>query len=307
MGARRKRLAALTLTAVLAVVLSASAGAGRRQPVGAQAGPPPKPQPCKGTVGGLAGVVKSGTAAPEPLCGTGGADRLTAIGGGDTVWGYHGRDTLRARNGKPDLVYGGPDADSGAFDACDRVYEVERAEPSPPACAGVRPRSLAARAQEAPLPRSSPVIECTTDVSGAWRVRFLRDPRMRAIDATPEIDWQFVAWSPVLYRLNGDRWVRYREHSLWLWDLTYDQQVASFPGNFWRRFSDNERTFLKFVVQEAGSYRVAVRYHWYAGDAVPERDVGYFATKHFGDYEDPTRRFCVFPALPEPPAAAPGG
>lgn len=238
---------------------------------------------------------------PEPLCGTGGADRLTAVGGGDTVWGYHGNDALRARNGKPDLVYGGPDADSGAFDQCDRVYEVERSEGGAKACAGVRPRSLAATTQEPPLPRSSPVVDCTTDVSGAWRVRFLRDPVMRALDATAEIDWQFVAWNPVLYRWDGAKWVRYREHAQWLWDMTYDRQVMSFPGNFWRRYSDNERTFLKFVVREAGSYRVAVRYHWYPGDGVPERDAGYFATRHYGDYEDPTRRFCIFPALPEPP------
>jgi hypothetical protein len=264
---------------------------------------PPKPQPCKGTVSGLVGVKKDGTAQPEPLCGTGGKDTLTAVGGGDTVWGYQGDDELRARNAKPDLVYGGPGGDRGAFDACDRVYEVESVQTGAPACPGVRERSHAARAQER-LPYRSPAIECVRLNSGAFRVRFINQPTMRAFDTTDAIDWQFVAWRPRLYKLDGTTWKAVR-WNIWLWDLTYDEQVRSFPGNFWRHLTTNERTFVWFTVKEPGAYRVAVRYHWYVGDGVPERAASYWVTRHYGPYQDPAQRACLFPAPAAPPPTEP--
>jgi hypothetical protein len=297
--------AALVLSAVCAVLTSAAstAGAGRHA---AGASPPPKPQPCKGTVGGLLGVVKSGTASPEPLCGTGGRDRLTAVGGGDTVWGYQEDDVLKARNGKVDLVYGGPGADSGAFDKCDTVYEVEVVQPDAPACAGVKERTLAARRASAPGPYWHPVIECVDnrEVPGQWRVKFIKQPTMRAIDTTDAVDWQFVAWTPVLYKWDGTEWKLKSTHRRWLWDLTYDTQATAFPGNFWRSFETNERLFLWFNVSEPGTYRIRIRYHWYEGDGgEPAADWSSFAKKHYGDYEDPTRQSCVFPAPTAPPPA----
>jgi RTX calcium-binding nonapeptide repeat (4 copies) len=291
--------AAIVLAAILAVPI-----AGARPDASA---PPPKPQPCKGTVGGLLGVSKTGTAQPEPLCGTGGRDTLTAVGGGDTVWGYQGNDQLKARNSKVDLVYGGPGTDAGAFDACDTVYEVETQQAGPPACPGVKARSLAAAGQTAPLPFGSPIIECVQNPEdpAKWRVRFIKQPTMRAVDVSDAVDWQYVAWSPVLFRWDGATWKRYVTHRTWLWDLTYDLQVSAFPGNFWRRFDTNVRTFLWFNVSKPGTYRVSVRYHWYEGDGGEQAADGYFRVKkHYGDFQDPTRRACVFPE-PTPPAEPP--
>ena len=175
-GAGRISGAAIVLAAILAIVPTA----GARPDASA---PPPKPQPCKGTVSGLLGVKKTGTAQPEPLCGTGGKDSLTAVGGGDTVWGYQGDDQLKARNGKVDLVYGGPGTDAGAFDSCDTVYEVETKQVDPSACAGVKGMSVAAAAGTPTPWWSSPIIECADnpETPGTWRVRIIKQPSMRAI------------------------------------------------------------------------------------------------------------------------------
>ena len=151
--------AAIVLAAILAVPI-----AGARPDASAA---PPKPKPCKDTLGDRAGVSKTGTPQPEPLCGTNERDTLTAVGGGDTVWGYQGNDRLRARNSKVDLVYGGPGTDAGAFDACDTVYEVETQQADPPACPGVKPRSLTAAGQTPSLPYSGPIIECDDNPEGA--------------------------------------------------------------------------------------------------------------------------------------------
>jgi hypothetical protein len=298
-GAGRIPGAAIVLAAILAIVPTAGA---RPDASGA----PLKPQPCKGTVGGLLGVSKTGTPQPEPLCGTGGKDSLTAVGGGDTVWGYQGDDQLKARNAKVDLVYGGPGADTGAFDACDTVYEVETQQASAPSCPGVKTRSLAAVAGTAPLPLSSPVLECADDpnVPGGWRVRFIKPPGMRAIDVSEQVDWQYVAWQAVLKRWDGATWKTYRTFK-WLWDLTYDRQVTSFPGNVWRRFDTNELYQYYMIVSEPGTYRVSVRYHWYEGDGGEQAADGfYIVKKHYGDFESPDRRACVFPE-PAPPAEPP--
>ena len=295
--------AAIVLAAIFALVPIAGA-----RPDASSA--PPKPQPCKGTVAGLAGVSKTGTAQPEPLCGTGGKDTLTAVGGGDTVWGYQGDDQLKARNGKVDLVYGGPGADAGAFDACDTVYEVETQQAGAPSCPGVKGMSVAA-AGATPAPWwSNPIIECSANPEspGTWRVRIIKQPSMRAIDVSSAVDWQFVAWSAVLKRWDGTAFKDYKT-SRWLWDLTYDRQVTAFPGNFWRRFDTNERYFFYFSVPEPGTYRMSVRYHWYEGDG-GERAADEFriVTKHYGDFESPDRRACLFPAPagpPEPPPPPP--
>jgi len=298
-GAGRISGAAIVLAAILAIVPTA----GARPDASA---PPPKPQPCKGTVGGLLGVKKTGTAEPEPLCGTGGKDSLTAVGGGDTVWGYQGDDELKARNGKVDLVYGGPGTDAGAFDSCDTVYEVETKQPSPPSCPGVKARSTAAAGQASALPYASPIIECADNpkVPGGWRVRFIKQPYMRAIDASAAVDWQYVAWSPVVARWDGAKWTTYTKIN-WLWDLTYDTQVTSFPGNFWRRFDTNERYQYYIPISKPGTYRVSVRYHWYEGDGGEQAADAYtLVKKHYGDFESPDRRACVFPE-PAPPAEPP--
>jgi hypothetical protein len=238
---------------------------------------------------------------------TDGEDRLSAVGGGDILWGYLGDDKLNARNGKVDLVYGGPGVDSGSFDACDTPYDVESKQANAPVCPGVKTRSLAVAGQAAPLPIGAPVIECDDDpkAPGAWRVRFLKQPTMRAIDVSNAVDWQYVAWQTVLKRWDGTTW-KVHHSSMWLWDLTYDLQVTSFPGNIWRSFNTNEYYKYYLPVSRPGTYRASVRYHWYEGDGGARAADGfYIVTKHFGDFEDPTRRACLFPEPAPPPAAPP--
>src|SRR5262245_30348123 len=164
--------AAIVLAALLAIV--PTAGAGQHA-----SAPPSMPQPCMGSTGAKGPVTKAGTASPDLLCGSREKDTLTAVGGGDTLWSYQGDDQLNARNGKVDLVYGGPGTDKGAFDACDKVYAVETQQASPPVCPGVRTRSLAGAAGDR-VPYRSPAIECVKRSSGGFLVRFINQPTMRA-------------------------------------------------------------------------------------------------------------------------------
>ena len=81
--------------------------------------------------------------------------------------------------------------------------------------------------------------------------------------------------------------------------------MTSFPGNFWRRFDTNERYVYYIPVTRPGTYRLSVRYHWYEGDGGQQAaDAFKIVTKHYGDFESPDRRACVFPE-PAPPAEPP--
>ena len=58
------------------------------------------------------------------VLGTSGNDRLAAHGG-DTVCGLEGNDVIRARNGKKDVIDGGPGTDTAIVDRIDVVRHVE--------------------------------------------------------------------------------------------------------------------------------------------------------------------------------------
>lgn len=258
--------------------------------------PPPEPQACQGPIAGVVAIQKSEEAWPTALCGTRGNDQLKALrsSGPGEIFGYQGNDVLDTRNGKPDEVYGGPGRDSGKFDACDKVRDTEVVAPQAPACPGVKKRTMAVTALDYPSYRAK--MECSLESDGVRRVRFIRYPGMRAADATSEVDFQTVAWYGYLYKLGDDGvWRIARRAAGWLWDRPYDLQVTSFPGNVWRSFVTNDPDGLTFHPQEPGTYRTAVKYHWYATPDAPAHDRFVWVRDHYGPYEDPTRTMCVFP------------
>jgi hypothetical protein len=139
-------------------------------------------------------------------------------------------------------------------------------------------------------------MECSLESDGVRRVRFIRYPNVRAADATPQVDFQTVAWYGYLYKLGTDGvWRVARRSSGWLWDRTYDLQVTNAPANVWRSFVTNDPAGLVFHPQEPGTYRAAVKYHWYETADAPAYDRYIWVRDHYGPYEDPTRTMCVFP------------
>ncbi len=71
-----------------------------------------------------------GTRGPDTICGLAGNDPLTGGAGSDVLDGGAGADTLNARDGRRDVVRGGPGKDSARVDrGLDRVSGVERLLP----------------------------------------------------------------------------------------------------------------------------------------------------------------------------------
>jgi hypothetical protein len=286
------------IAATIAILLLTVSAAARpsADPPTAYNSPPAEPKPCLGPIAGVVAISKTEEAWPRPLCGTRGNDQLKALraSGPGEVFGYQGDDVLDARNGKPDEVYGGPGRDSGRFDACDKVRDMEAVTGQAPTCPGVTKRTMAKTGLDYPSFRAK--MECSLESDGVRRVRFIRYPSVRAADATPQVDFQTVAWYGYLYKLGPDgAWRVARRSSGWLWDRTYDLQVTNAPANVWRSFVTNDPTGLVFHPQEPGTYRAAVKYHWYATADAPAYDRYIWVRDHYGPYEDPTRTMCVFP------------
>jgi hypothetical protein len=228
----------------------------------------------------------------NPVCGTLGNDWWQVpknVDNGVAIWGYEGNDRILARNGKSESIFGGKGADEGWFDPCDHVAsDVEKRHVSKKPCPGVKKKSKRRRGLRAqgivyPLPDAG-IIECTLDLTGRRLVRVSQEPQMRAVDATPQVDYQFVAYSPALYRLDGSQWT-FVAQDPWLWDYTYDQQVAAFAGNFWRRLDNNQRWFLWFYPQGPGIYRVDLQLKWYAQGRLPVHEESRRAHAHYGPFE----------------------
>jgi RTX calcium-binding nonapeptide repeat (4 copies) len=80
-------------------------------------------------IGSAQGERIVGTDGPDTICGLAGNDPLTGGAGADILDGGPGADTLNARDGRRDVVRGGPGRDSARVDRLDRVIGVERLLP----------------------------------------------------------------------------------------------------------------------------------------------------------------------------------
>jgi V8-like Glu-specific endopeptidase len=144
--ASRRLLIAISVVGLGVLAATTAAGSAERPPEpplapaevppplpGRGAGPPPTipafgptpPVPKCTLAGTSAADVLRGTSGADVICGRGGNDLIYA-GGGDVILAGAGNDRIAARNGKPDVVSGGPGRDRGGFDAqIDTVTGVE--------------------------------------------------------------------------------------------------------------------------------------------------------------------------------------
>jgi len=287
---------------LLAVIVSA-AGAGTRSSAIATQTPTPPTGGAPQEINGCSGVPKTPPGARLStrdeqawLCGTSVSDWFRGKGGGHKVRLYQGVDYVDLANGRFDEVldFGKLDPKS-KFDTCDTVNG--RPARGTTACQGVRSSTRSRIGQTPPnYPKHGGALECRFEPDGRRIVHFLRDPLMRAVDVTPAIDSQTVAWSPVLNKWDAaqNKWVFVQEN-IWLWDRAPDEQQTEFPGNAWRRFDTQRRWFVWFHPPEPGIFRVAIRYHWYAAAGAPAFDVFDWAGPHYGPFEDyPGQSSCNF-------------
>ena len=237
---------------------------------------------------------------------------------GHVICGFQGNDTIYAKNGVPDEIRGGPGKDVAYVDAGkdgDTVTGIETCKPRcPPPPVPTYPRrghtsrvdTLRAAAQDITYPAYEGRVECTMTEAGERAIWLMLEPEMRAVDATDRPDWQTVAWKPTLYKLDGSASSLYG-NGFWRWDRTYDEQISSFPGNFWRSFTSkpqerNRRVSGRFVVTEPGEYVMWITYHWYATPFLKEYEFEAPVNKHYGDIvngvelENGTHEWCVFPS-----------
>jgi hypothetical protein len=259
-------------------------------------GHPKEPQPCKMPSPGKRGKSFPGTARMDTFCGTRGADEFVAVGGGDHIEGYDGADVIKARNGKPDEVWGGVGLDKAFVDRCDvsNTRDVDKLKVAG-TCPGVKQRRVRPYGLDDDPPISRPVIECYVEDDGERVIDLLVEPQMRALDVTDAVDFQTVTWSAAILAKENDEWNLIFRGS-WFWDRTYDEQVEAFPGNYWRSFRSGERTFVSYVVPSPGTYAVGVLLHWYATKKAPARDEVAVARAHYGPNASPTDDACVFEA-----------
>lgn len=244
----------------------------------------------------------------EPLCGSRMADRLEAsTWGNHHIRGFQGNDVIRAQNGDPDEIRGDSGRDTAYVDPVDSVVGIEVCRPAA-ACRAARlnarlttqvPRYLGP--DEFDYRAYISRTECRLLPDGTRQMWFISEPILRAVDATPRVDWQTVAWSPVLYRFEGSQWVKVEEE-IWLWDRTNDTAPPDrLHQNWWRRTTgDKARTLLSFELSGPGVYQVRLRLYWYKTARVPEylwEDDAQSVDPHYSSegFGGPTYKWCDFP------------
>jgi hypothetical protein len=228
------------------------------------------------------------------ICARKGNDIITVRHIGTKIWAGPGHDTVRMKNRKPNELQAGTGRDKARADSLktDTWYrDLETYQ-----TAGVAPHGTVptARAETAAwrYPAREPRIHCEIQ-AGERRLLIDPPPAMRAVNQTARVDWQFVAWSPVLSWWNGERW-EFVVQNEWLWDRTYDEGVEAFTGNVWRRYSSGEKWQLWFFANRPGYFRVASYYYHYATGAVPANRVYDWVDQHHGTFADANGQWCAF-------------
>lgn len=229
----------------------------------------------------------------EIICARGGNDRVEVRFIGTKVYSGPGVDTINSRQATPQIpneIWGGEGRDTATVDRWDNWKGVEslRSTSGGPA--------LSER-KAVTYPAVQPRIRCQI-ANGQRQLIFDSTPQLRAVDSTPRVDWQSVAWSPVLsyYNAQTQQW-EFVAQNEWLWDRTYDQQISNFEGNVWRRFSTGAKWHLWFFANYPNLFfKVAVYYYHYAEGSVPANRVYAWVDQYVGDYATRDGASCYFPS-----------
>jgi hypothetical protein len=313
-----RRIVLIALPILVLVVATSNAG-----PFTTRGGAPAEPKVCDTISTGP--VTMTASQAPvwsdEPVCGGRANDTLRATRAG-TIIAYQGADTIYAAQAPAvaNEINGGSGPDRATVDEQDlaNLTGVEMCKLNGKgkwrSCETLvrayNARHPAAR-REVNYPSYEEYVQCrlvpgTTD----RQIIFLKEPTVRAVDATSHPDWETVAYQASLYKwtgvgpatdtADGSGWTFVSEKP-WLWDRTVDETalptVFGFL-NYWRTFKGNDRSWVWLNVDGPGQYRIGVTYHWYATKNVPEHDEYYWAAAHFGEdqFEVPDHTWCNFPA-----------
>jgi hypothetical protein len=253
-----------------------------------------------------------------PFCGSTGNDNMKSKKGHSWIDGADGKDVIRAQgNGKADRIWGGGGYDTAYIDAFDTAVKVEKVIVARRPASNAAPRAVGPQFTYLPA-----AFQCQVRSEGQRDIVFSAQPTIRAVDSTPRTDWQPVAWSALLYEWDGTKWAPSSNahvyewtgsawellnnperpyQTLWRWDHSRDTQFDSliqFPGNYWRRFDNRLRATAWFVATRAGSFRVAIRYYWYATATTEVHEEFQWGGPHSGPYTDPyaQQRYCYFPS-----------
>ena len=232
------------------------------------------------------------------ICARKGNDSIVVQYPGTIVWSGPGNDSIKMKNRLPNELRAGTGRDSARADpvTTDRWYN--DLEVAPYGSKAVRQAAApAARAARAAFsyPAREPRIHCVIE-GGQRKLLIEPAPEMRAVDVTGRVDWQFVAWSPVLSVWNPQTqaW-EFVVQNEWLWDRTYDEQVEVFQGNVWRRFTAaGEKWRLWFYANRPGFFRVAAYYFHYASGSVPANRVYDWVDQHRGQFAASHGQWCHF-------------
>jgi hypothetical protein len=312
----------LVVIAVPVLALGAAvSSAGPLTSLGIRDTAPPEPPACKPNPNSPASVGPSAWD-DESLCGGRGNDKITSTRA-NLIWAYQGNDFIDAAQSPTfaNEINGGPGNDRAYVDRYDlsALTGVESCKLNGKGrwrpCASLV-RKFGRRQPETKRDYTYPIyqnyLQCRVSTwTGDREILFFDEPLMRAVDATPNPDWQTVAFKATLYKWtgagpaadtrDGSGWTRVKDEP-WLWDRTVDEatQPSAFPtflGNFWRDFGARLRTTAWFIVPGPGQYRVGLTHHWYATPTVPAREFFVWAGPHYGEepYEVPGHKWCNFP------------
>ena len=305
------------VTAVFAVALPTASGltafpSGTALPAQSRAAEPGKtPHPCKGNSvvwGTDRGETKSdydpsGIAKGRIVCALDGDDHIYVEGENTIVWAGAGDDAIHAKThsrGKPkaQIIIGESGEDSIVDrDSVDRFYP----DAYPTVRSGRRSGQRTPQRAQA-VPAVQPIVRCINN-QGFWQMYFEPAPTMRAFNVTGQVDWQYVAWRPVLTRYDNatGAWQFFAKND-WLWDLANEGARVYFSGNTWRRYGNNASPDLDplagspwrvwFNIQDPGSYRIALNYYWYPVAGYDEYHLYEWVAQHSGPYA--RQQYCDF-------------
>jgi hypothetical protein len=332
-GSRRARLLGPLLAVSLAAPLALGLASSWAHPTGSSGSAPRQKPHCYPQSPGPVEGSQSDPA--QPLCGSTKGDKLVSRYG-HNVESFGGDDTICAINGFADDIWGGPEGAEGdrayvdaedvkgatSLAAWGRKHDIEIVTRKPTAWTkkacprrggyAAAPQRVERRSAE-PLRGKAfgPIVFCdvipgTTD---KWRIWFPHEPHITAADLGSGTQWQTVAWSAVLYRLENTLWTE-RTQTIWLWDRAFEDEARKpFIGHFWRQFAARrDRRFVYFTPSEPGTYMVEIKYHWYKEGRAPNYEFQVGDDDHVGPNEtDGNHDSCTFPKVAPPPPPPPAG
>jgi len=246
-------------------------------------------------------VLKDWDTLGEIICAGAGDDTIVARYLGTIVFAGQGDDNVNTRQKQPGIannIQGGDGNDTAIIDKSDNAKGVESVRSMSTSSinrVGSSTDRVGKNAWE--YPAVQPRIQCVI-VDGERRLLFDPTPEIRAVDSTAQVDWQSVAWSPVLtlWNAQSQRW-DFVVQNEWLWDRTYDEQITTFKGNRWRSYKPGSEPWSLwfYAFRPQTFYRVAVYYYHYAEGNVPAHRIYTWVDQYAGEFAAPDGKSCFFP------------